>query len=267
MNEKTDRFIKKCLKGKPIDFCLVIDAHGHLGRDARFTPPDISVESVVAAMDRIGIDIHCVSANPGIYGYAYRANAIVEEAIRAYPDRIFGYMLPDDNFPDQIIPEFEKCLRAGFRGIKIWSGTGLPTRRYNHPHYRPAFEFAAANHLPVLMHTWGDELDDLEPIIRQFPSVNMILAHAGSNQFDKYVRFAKEFPNVYLETCFSLSPRGMIEKFVQSGVVDRIVWGSDSTFMGAAQQIGRVLFAEISPEDKEKILGQNARKALNLGSA
>ena len=51
------------------------------------------------------------------------------------------------------------------------------------------------------------------------------------------------------------------------GLVDRIVWGSDAMFMDGSQQIGRVLFAQIPPEDKEKILGLNARRALRLPAA
>jgi hypothetical protein len=43
-----------------------------------------------------------------------------------------------------------------------------------------------------------------------------------------------------------------------------VIWGSDAIFMGAPQQLGRVLFAQISDDDKTKILGLNAKRALRL---
>jgi predicted TIM-barrel fold metal-dependent hydrolase len=88
------------------------------------------------------------------------------------------------------------------------------------------------------------------------------MGHSGSAQLDKYIRLGREYPNVYLELCFSVSPRGLVEKLADAGLADKTIWGSDTLFMSAAQQIGRVLFARISPEDKEKILGSNARRAL-----
>ena len=40
--------------------------------------------------------------------------------------------------------------------------------------------------------------------------------------------------------------------------MDKIVWGTDIVFMSGEQQLGKILFAGISPEDKVKILGANA---------
>lgn len=259
-----DQFALRARQGLPIDHCRVIDAHGHLGGLPSFPLVDDSLASVVASMDRLGIDLFCVSAMPAIFGDAARGNRIVEAALRAYPGRFFGYMVADVGYPDLILPELERCLAAGFRGVKIWSYGAKPGLRYDHPNYRPIFEFAEAHRLPVLAHTWGDELDQLEPAIREFPGVNWLMAHTFSSQKEKYLRFAREYPNVYLELCFSPCPRGLVEELVAEGLVDKTLWGSDAIFMSATQQIGRVLFARIAPEDKEKILGLNAVRALRL---
>jgi predicted TIM-barrel fold metal-dependent hydrolase len=259
-----DLFTQKARAGLPIDHCLVIDAHGHLGDLPSFPLVDTSFEAVVASMDRLGIDLFCVSAMPAIFGDAARGNRIVEAALRAYPDRFFGYMVADAGYPAKIMPELERCLAAGFRGVKVWSYGAKPGLRYDHPNYRPIFEFAHANHLPVLAHTWGEELDQLEPAINEFPNINWLMAHTFSSQKEKYLRFGKEYPTVYLELCFSPCPRGLVEELVAEGLVDKTLFGSDAIFMGAPQQIGRVLFAQIPPQDKEKILGLNAVRALRL---
>lgn len=259
-----DLFVEKARTGSPIDHCRVVDAHGHLGDLPSFSLVDASLETAVASMDRIGIDLLCVSAMPAIFGDAERGNRIVEAALQAYPERFFGYMVADVGYPRKIVPELERCLKAGFRGVKIWSYGAKPGLRYDHPNYRPVFEFADANRLPVLAHTWGDELDQLEPAINAFPHIHWLMAHTFSQQKEKYLRFGKEYPTVFLELCFSPCPRGAVEELVAEGLADKTIFGSDALFMGAAQQIGRVLFAQISPQDKEKILGLNALRALRF---
>ena len=92
----------------------------------------------------------------------------------------------------------------------------------------------------------------------------LVDAHAGFVDPDKYVRFGLDFENVFLEICCSACPRGLIERFVEAGLADKVIWGSDMHFLGPEGQMGRVLFAQIDPADKEKILGLNAKRALRL---
>lgn len=259
----SDPFLERAFAGLPIDCCSIIDAHGHLGACPLFPVPDISLDTVLRSMDRLGIDLFAVSSMPALFGDAARGNRIVEDAIRAYPDRFFGYMAVDIGYPERILPELTRCLEAGFHGVKVWSqyDSALP---YDHENYLPVYEFAAAHRLPVLAHTWGRELEQLEPSIRRHPQINWLLAHACSQDQDQYLRLARSYPNVYLELCFSRAPRGLIEELVRNGLVDKMIWGSDAIFMSAEQQLGRVVFAQISPENKAKILGGNAQRALRL---
>ncbi|HIJ72758.1 MAG TPA: amidohydrolase family protein [Candidatus Hydrogenedentes bacterium] len=260
-----DRFVEKALEGEPIDQCTVIDIHGHIGPEAPDFPiADPGLEAMIASMDRMGIDLACVSGLPGLFGDAARGNRLVQNALERYPDRFWGYITVDIGYPKRIYPELERRLEVGFRGIKIWS-TGLrPGLPYDHPNYEGVFDFANVHRLPVLAHTWGDELDQLEPAIQRSTNVHWLLAHAGAQQVEKYVRFARTYPNVFLELAWSKCPRGLVEYFVDEGLADNVVWGSDATFLDAAQQLGRVLFAKISPRDKQKILGENAHRALRL---
>ena len=258
-----DLFEMKARAGKPIAHCLVIDAHGHLGLGAQFPLVDTSLETTVTVMDRMGIDLLAVSSLQALFGDAQRGNRTVQEALQRFPGRFFGYMVVDVGYPDRILPEMERCLQAGFQGVKIHTA-GRPEIPYSHNNYRPVFEFANVHHLPVLAHTWGADLDHLEPLIGRYPNVHWLMAHAASQQKEKYIRLAREYPSVYIETCLSACPRGLIEELVSEGLADKVVWGSDMIFMGAAEQLGRVVFAQISPADKEKILGLNARRALRL---
>ena len=47
--------------------------------------------------------------------------------------------------------------------------------------------------------------------------------------------------------------------------IEKIVWGSDALFINMAQQIGKVLGAEITDNQKKRILSDNARRILGDG--
>lgn len=251
--------------GRPITGSPVIDAHGHLGDDfACFPIIETRLDAVLAHLDRMGISRFCVSGIVGCFGASAHGNHVIHEAIKAAPDRIFGYMTSDVGYQGRVMPELERCLKQGFRGVKVWSQGCRPGLPYNHPNYAPVFEFANANRLPVLAHVWGAELDQLRPLIEKLPNINWLMAHTGSQDLPKYIQFGREYPTVYLETCISSCPHGLIEKLVAAGLEDKVIWGSDLNFMDSAQQIGRVAFAQIPEAAKRKILGLNALKALRL---
>ena len=73
---------------------------------------------------------------------------------------------------------------------------------------------------------------------------------------------AKKRENVFLETCCSTVIYGVMEMLVNKIGADRILFGSDMPFVNANAQIGKILHAKISDDDKRKILGLNMAKIL-----
>lgn len=262
-----DNFARAGRLGRPIAGEVLIDAHAHLGHGPDFPIIRPTAAALVASMDRLGIQLSCVSAIPAIFGDAEHGNTLVADAIRDYPDRIFGYLVVDVGYPDKVAAQLAGGIAAGFRGLKVWSYGARPGLPYNHPNYEPVFAYANEHAMPVLAHVFGPELGELEGHIRKYPRVRWLLAHIGSAELEKYMKFAREYPTVYVELCLSSCPRGLIEHLVAAGLEDKVVWGSDVVFLDQASQLGRVLFAQISPEAKRKILGRNARRALGLEEA
>lgn len=248
--------------GTPLTDCLVIDAHGHLGQNTSFPYVNSTPASLVKAMDRLGIDRVYVSSTWAVYGLARPGNDQVLAAVRCYPNRIHGYMALAVGYPDTILPEMERCYEAGLRAVKIWSYGVRKGLQYDHPNYKIIFQFANEQRLPILAHTWGSELDQLENAFKKYDKINWVLAHTGSNDLPKYIRAANEYDHVYLETCLSSCPRGLIEQLVSEVPLAKIIWGSDQLFINAAHQLGRVLFAKITPDQKQAILGENAARVL-----
>ena len=113
----------------------------------------------------------------------------------------------------------------------------------------------------VLLHTWG-ALTELEPLFELYRSAPILLAHAGAAEPESYVAYARKYPNLYLELCFSGAPYGVIEYFVHELGSHRMLFGSDSPYMSIQQQLGRVLFADIAEDDKKAILIDNPKRIL-----
>jgi predicted TIM-barrel fold metal-dependent hydrolase len=263
VNGSHDDYFVQCGKaGTPVKDCLVIDAHGHLGQFHGFSCPDSSVETLIRCMDKMGIDRIYVSSMPAIQGLHREGNDQVLEAVGRYPDRICGYMAVSVGYPEMVLAELERCHKAGLRVVKIFNYAHVKGVPYDHPNYEIVYDFASEHRLSILAHTWGDSVTELESAFKKYPGINWLLAHTGCAALDLYVRAAKEHENVYLETCFSAAPRGMIETLVSRVPLHKIIWGSDQIFINAAHQLGRVLFAQISPAQKKAILGTNAARIL-----
>ncbi len=256
-----DIFAQHGKAGTPLDGLFVMDCHCHLGPTRRLKSLDTSVETVVPVMDQLGVDVAAVSAIPAAMSGILKGNDLVIDALQRYPGRFFGYMVVNPQYPAEAEVELERCLDAGMRGVKVHSMQGT---NYEEPCYDLVWAFAAAHNLPVLAHAGGKDILEYESLFSRFPTVTWIMAHAGIADPEIYLQVGKEYENVVIETCYSGCPRGMIEYFVDGGLEDKILWGTDVAFMSAAPQLGRVLFARITPAQKAKILGLNARRIFRL---
>lgn len=259
-----DVFHAAARAGQRITGEVLIDAHAHFGHGPDFPILHPTAKSLVASMDRLGIQLSCVSSIQAIFGDAEHGNALVADGIKEFPDRIFGYLVVDVGYPDKVAAQLAGGRAAGFRGVKVWSYGARPGLPYSHPNYVPVFAYANEHAMPVLAHVFGPELDELEAHIRRYPRIRWLLAHIGSAELEKYMKFAREFPTVYVELCLSGCPRGLIEHLVAAGLEDKVIWGSDAVFLDQASQLGRVLFAQIPLSAKRKIMGLNAAKVLGI---
>lgn len=94
----------------------------------------------------------------------------------------------------------------------------------------------------------------------QFPGMKILLGHSGIVEEDIYRDAVRRHDNIFLETCCSMAWYGLVERLAAMAGADRVLFGTDMPFMSPDQQIGRILFARISDDDKRHILGLNARR-------
>ncbi|MFO7897582.1 MAG: amidohydrolase family protein [Planctomycetota bacterium] len=252
--------MERARRGEPLADVGIIDIHGHLGWTGcplPYAPP----EEMVAEMDRLAIESVAVSHSRCIYTRPDYGNEKVLAAMRAHPGRILGYVAIHPRSAEWVEEQMTQYIGEGFIGLKLHNANGFP---YTDEAYEPALAIANEHRMPVLLHTWGqpETLGQCRELAGRYPDAALLLAHSGVENEPGYIELARDAPNVMLELALSRGPRGLVQRLVEAVGADRVVWGSDAFFMGQAQQIGKVLGARISDEDKVKLLSENARRVL-----
>jgi hypothetical protein len=263
MRVRGDPFVQAALTGSRLRGEFIVDAHAHMGRWSAFPVPRGDADGMVEVMDRVGVRVVCPAAHASVGPDFRLGNDLVIAAQRRYPRRIVGYIGVNPCYGDEgCFDEVRRCENKGLRNVKIHSLHGRP---YDDPPYRRVYEYANSKGWAVLAHTWGDATcSTLAAMAKEFPCVNFLLAHTGVNGYGEYLKAVAAAPNIYLELALSNTPYGIVAELVRQVGADRIVFGSDIPFLSLCHQIGKVLCAEISVEDKRKILGLNARRILRL---
>lgn len=251
------------LLGKRLAGELVIDCHGHLGPWHNFYIPNNGADGMIAVMDRIGVDVVCPCSHACIGPDFVLGNDLAADAMDAYPGRFAPYIGVNPNYDDGVAAEVERCRNRGMQHVKIHNMHGLD---YDHDRYKPAFAIANDLGWAVLAHTWGKSTNVFIKLAETYPKVHFLLAHSGVVHFQTYIDVAKAAQNTYLDLATSQVGYNWVETFVERVGADRVLFGSDIPFIALAPQIGQVLCARISDDDKRKILGLNAKRILGIST-
>lgn len=252
---------------RPLSHTLLIDCHGHLGRWPLTHMPRTSVDETIQTMDRLGIDKLCLSSFLACFCHFRRGNDLLAETVGRHPDRLVGQIVVNPNYPDEVLPELQRWEnQPGMRMLKIHPFCHeYPAHG---PGYRDLWQYADDKEMVVLTHTWESDKNCgpalFANIASDNPRVKIILAHAGGTQEGcrQAIRAVREYDNLYLDTATSQLHVGMIERFVREVGADRLLFGSDVPLLEPAAQLGRIAYARIKEEEKEKILGGNIKRLL-----
>lgn len=254
--------LERARQGECLADAQILDMHGHFGRYLQAVP-DLTVEGIVKVLDNVGVHSIVVSHMQCTATDVRYGNDEVLEAMHAYPQRIMGYAVVYPTSAAEVTAEMQRCVDCGFTGLKLHSSNGFP---YTEPAYAGALAIANERCMPVLLHTWGSKNDFavLQELAPRYPGAAFLIAHAGAgNSAGGCTALARDHENVYLDTSFSAGPRGLVEELVEGAGPSRVVFGSDCYFMSLTQQIGKILGADISEEDKHTILSRNAQRILS----
>lgn len=258
------------LSGTPVIDAYIVDAHAHMGPYYAFmVGDDGSPAAMVRWMDRLGIDVSIVSPHLAITCDWREGNRQAYAAAEQFPGRIVPFVVINPHLPTaEIEAEIAHWHEtAGIVAFKFHAS--LHKTDTLHPGYTPAYEYANEHSLPILSHSWsgaGGPMKVIETLAERYPNIRFINAHSSSgwNVIDSACELAEKFDCVYLDLTGSLLAYGGLERMVERVGADRILWGTDNPFIDPRPGLGRMLCAEVSDDDKRKMLGLNAKRLFRL---
>lgn len=254
--ESPDKYIQYGRTGaRPRDMRFY-DVHGHLGEyNAHYHVPDSGIEKVIEDLDYYGIEKVCVFSFAGVYSDEVFGNDIVSNATKKYPDRLIGFTLLNPNRGEaEMIRELERGNELGMRGIKLIPPyQGYPVEG---PRIEIACKWAHENRQIIINHHWGSP-EHVEYLLSKYPNACFITAHTTI----AYAAIMEKFSNLYVCSVPLLSPRAC-EDVVSAIGADRFLFGTDLLDLPIGWGLGPILFARISPDEKELILRENLKRIL-----
>lgn len=258
---------EKIVTGQPIDDFRIIDCHNHMGRwQAFFIPQHGTADQMVHCMDMLGIDQVFVTAHASIGPDYIYGNNMVIDAVKKYPDRIYGYVTVNPNYVEDMTHELDRCLSIpGFRGIKLHPG--CHGRPIDYKLYEAAYRRADDHKLPILIHVWGiGDVNAVEHLSAEYPNARFIMGHFGADVpgMTHAIDVINKRDNVYGDTALSTALEGQLEWLVSETNPKRIVFGTDMPFLDPRPTLGRVALADIPDETRIDIFGRNIASALGI---
>jgi len=263
---KGDEIAQEASQGKPLSV-YVFDSHAHFLENngccgSGFAMVDGDLDHMLFLADKMGVEDHCVAPWPGIWTDSEAGNEIVADMWKR-SKRVYPYVLIDPNYVTDIEgTAYKYHVEQKMPAMKMFfSRIGT---RYNDPKFDPWWKIANDNYLYGLMDSGGypGYLNDMADLAEKYPNVAIFLDHAGRDfkTAEAYAAVAKKYDNVYLQLTFTSVPQGLIEYLCAEGLADKTMYGTDAPMRDPRPQLGWVAYANISTEDKKKILGGNMRR-------
>jgi uncharacterized protein len=202
---------------------------------------------------------------------------------RTHPE-LLPFINLDPLLMDAVIirQKVREAVVSGARGIVLLPG--LHGFYGNDRRAWPIYEMAQSFQLPILTQT-GDA-GPLPPggrghwgrpryfgdVAVSFPKLRLILGHLGKGYESEIAVLTRRYPNVYTETSMRLSGLDEAGKWTPAEAVtwfrligiDRILLGTKWPLFDSQQDIETVRKLPLTPEEKRKILGENAKRVLQL---
>jgi len=255
------------------------DAHNHVfGLAHRPNANWGEVEDLIEAAEVLGIQkLFCSRpVTGGIMAdieVVRESNNAVLAAMKRYPERIAGYCFVQPGNGAAALDEIDRCMDAGMIGIKLYNQF-----KYSDPAVFPIAEKCSQRRIPILGHSafltdpktlalqpkTSHALDFCE-LSRRYPDLLLIMGHVnGGGDWEWAIKGLRECSNVFLDTSGSVLEDQTIERCVRELGHHRVLFATDATMEGC---VGKVLSADLTPEQREDIFWRNFQRILDRRTA
>ncbi len=231
-------------------------------------------QGMIELIRRVGIEKTAVMSWAGpLSGDADTGNAIVAEAVAAYPGELVGLVTIRPEL--QGLPDIEQTIRTYHLGLRFPGLKPFPrdTLDYDDPLFAPWFEFANRHSLYMVYDPAQYESEAgtsvIEHLTTRYPNLQLHLDHCGRSwPFAIWaVEMVHRFPQVYAQLNYTAVTNGVIEFLVGNAGADRVLFGTDAPMRDPRPQVGWLVFTRLAEEDKRRIFGLNFQRILSQAVA
>jgi len=196
---------------------------------------------------------------------------LVLKPLQRWPELLLGMIQLNPNDVPASLDALNRWLRDGPMSGVYFPGSGPGSLTCTHRNFDPLVERISELQGVIMQHTWfktggkqgsGESTPaELAVLAARHPEQKFLCAHAGG-EWQRGIRAVRDQPNILVETSGFDPTAGFIEMAVRELGARRIVFGSHLPSRSLGTELGKVLGAEISDNDRRLILGGNYRQLL-----
>ena len=255
---------------------LIIDGDVHISPTPE-SPASLTVEDMIGWLDRAGIDKALTWLQPPYSRDIDSSNRYLFESAQRFPDRILPFGWADPHLGlDHALRSVHRCIdEFGFYGVKL---NGAQNDFYidDPTAVAPVIDAIVTSGKLLAFHIGTDAFDKTHPyrlgkIASRYPETRILAVHMGGVGFSDVtnaaIEVAEEHDNIVLIA--SAVRAGPILKAVRRLGAHRVCFGSDMPFEFPHVEVAKfnaLLDGEISPAEKELVMGGNLANLLGISS-
>lgn len=228
-----------------------------------------TIEGLIEDGEKIGTVhylVHSVATTPK---QVRSINEFISSEINKFPDLFTGYgtLHPDS---ENIQEDIDYLISLGLKGVKVHPD--FQQFALNEEKSFKLAEIVEDNNLPIMIHC-GDfrynysNPEQLKGIIENFPDLSIIGAHfAGWSVWEESVEEFAGTPNLMVDlssSLYDISPE-TAKDYIYAFGVDNVLFGTDYPMWISEEELERFHKINLTPEEENKILYENAAKLLGL---
>ena len=245
---------------------MIIDIHAH----CRIGDNDYNYgeQIILKAVEKYNINKVYISNLMGRYpneDEVREGNNAGAKFIKAHPDCIGGFVYVSHEHSNAVDVVKRGIEEQGYEGVKIWI-----SEKCDSNHMDKVAEKTIEYGVPMLIHCFHKSRNQLEKesvgknianLAKRFPELKIIMAHMGGNPYNG-IPMIKDIKNVWVDISCSFFHSDYLDYTVENIGADRVLFGTDmrGPFLN---NVGKVLHANITDEERELIFYKNALKILD----
>ncbi|MBV9257620.1 MAG: amidohydrolase family protein [Ktedonobacteraceae bacterium] len=239
-----------------------------------------TAEDLIAEMDASGVDVSVTfSFGWTDTGLIEETNSYIIDAMRRYPQRLYGMAVIQPTVGAKAIYELERCARAGMIGLGELMPHGQGYKLSDIELLTPLMEVVRSYQLLVLSHCSepvghmypgkGDvTLQDIVAFLTAFPDIRFVAAHWGGGLpfYCLMPEIQRISAQVWYDTAATiyLYRATIFPVAAQLVGADRILFASDYALLRQRRVIDHIKQSGLDAGSLERVLGGNAQHLLNL---